>query len=73
MIGSSQDRLEMLRSGIPVEPLGIERIDWVQEPEDEIFLGRMVSAKDFHYENDDATMPTEQSPYNVMMGCLKIT
>ena len=72
-IGSSQDRLEMLRSGIPVEPLGIERMDWVQEPEDEIFLGRMVSTNNFYYENDDATMPIEQSPNNVMMGRLKIT
>ena len=72
-IGSSQDRLEMLRSGIPVEPLGIERMDWVQEPEEEIFLGRMVSAKDFYYENDDAAVPIEQSSHDVMMGRLKIT
>ena len=56
-----------------MEPLGIERMDWVQEPEDEIFLGHMVSAKDFYYENDDAAEPVEQSPYNVMMGRLKIT
>ena len=73
MIGSSQDHLEMLRSGIPVEPLGIEHIDWVQELEDEIFLGHMVSANDFYYENDDTAEPTEQSPYNVMMGHLTIT
>ena len=72
-IGSSQDRLEMLRSGVPVEPLGIECMDWVQEPEDEIFLRRMVSTKDFYYENDDAAAPIEQSPYSVMMGRLKIT
>ena len=63
----------MLRSGIPVEPLGIECMDWVQEPEDEIFLGRMVSANDFYYENDDAAAPIEQSPNDVMMGHLKIT
>ena len=73
MIGSSQDHLEMLRSGISVEPLGIEHMDRVQEPEDEIFLGCMVSANDFYYENDDAAAPIEQSPYNVMMGHLKIT
>ena len=73
MIGSSQDRLEMLRSGIPVEPLGIERMDWVQEPEDEIFLGRMVSTNNFYYENDDAAAPIEQSPNDVMMGRLRIT
>ena len=73
MIGSSKDHLEMLRSGIPVEPLGIERMDWVQEPEDEIFLGHMVSANGFYYENDDAAKPTEQLPHDVMMGCLKIT
>ena len=72
-IGSSQDRLEMLRSGVPVEPLGIECMDWVQEPEDEIFLRRMVSANDFYYENDDAAAPIEQSPNDVMMGRLKIT
>ena len=47
----------MLRSGIPVEPLGIEHMDWVQEPEDEIFLRRMVSANNFYYENDDAAAP----------------
>ena len=72
-IGSSQDRLEMLRSGIPVEPLGIEHMDWVQEPEDEIFLGRMVSTNDFYYKNDDATAPIEQSPNDVTMGRLRIT
>ena len=72
-IGSSQDCLEMLRSGIPVEPLGVEHMDWVQESEDEEFLGRMVSANDFYYENDDAAVPIEQSPYDVMMGRLKIT
>ena len=72
-IGSSQDHLEMLRSGVPVEPLGIERMDWVQEPEDEIFLGCMVSTNDFYYENDDAAMPAEQSPNDVTMGRLKIT
>ena len=71
--GSSQDRLEMLRSGIPVEPLGVEHMDWDQESEDEMFLRHMVSTNDFYYENDDATTPTEQSPYNVMMGRLKIT
>ena len=59
MIGSSQDCLEMLRSGIPVEPLGIERMDWTQEPEDEIFLGHMVSANNFYYENDNAAAPIE--------------
>ena len=48
-------------------------MDWVQEPEDEIFLGRMVSANNFYYENDDAAKPIEQSPNDVMMGCLKIT
>ena len=73
MIGSSQDQLEMLRSGIPVEPLGIEHMDWVQEPEDEIFLGHMVSGNDFYYENDDATAPTEQSLNDVTMGHLRIT
>ena len=73
MFGSSQDHLEMLRSGIPVEPLGIEHMDWVEDPEDGIFLGCMVSANDIYYENDDATAPIEQSPYNAMMGCLKIT
>ena len=56
-----------------MEPLGIEHMDWVQEPEDEIFLGRMVSTNNFYYENDDATTPIEQSPYDVMMGHLKIT
>ena len=73
MIGSSQDRLEMLRSGIPVEPLGIEHMDWVQEPEDEIFLGRMVSANNFYYENDDTAMPIEPSPNDITMGRLQIT
>ena len=73
MIGSSQDRLEMLRSGIPVEPLGVERMDWDQESEDEMFLRRMVSTNDFYYENDDAAAPIEQSPNDVMMGHLKIT
>ena len=63
----------MLRSGIPVEPLGVEHMDWVQEPEDEIFLRCMVSANDFYYENDDATVPIERSPCDVMMGRLKIT
>ena len=72
-IGSSQDRLEMLRAGVAVEPLGIERMDWIQTPEEEIFLGRMVSANDFYYENDDAAKPIEQSPNDVMMGRLKIT
>ena len=72
-IGSSQDCLEMLRSGIPVEPLGIEHMDWVKDTEDGIFLGCMVSANDIYYENDDATASTEQSPYDVMMGHLKIT
>ena len=72
-IGSSQDCLEMLRSGIPVEPLGVECMDWVQEPEDEIFIGCMVSANDLYYKNDDTTTPIEQSPYDVMMGHLKIT
>ena len=72
-IGSSQDQLDMLRSGIPVEPLGVEHMDWVQDLEDEIFLGCMVSTNDIFYENDDATVSIEQSPYNAMMGCLKIT
>ena len=72
-IGSSQDHLEMLRSGIPVEPLGIEHMDWVQEPEDEIFLRCMVSANNFYYENDDAATPIEQSPHDVTMGHLRIT
>ena len=70
---SSQDHLEMLRSGIPVEPLGIEHMDWVKETEDGILLRRMVSANDIYYKNDDATAPIEQSPYNAMMGQLKIT
>ena len=73
MIGSSQDCLEMLRLGIPVEPLGVECMDWVQESEDEIFLGCMVSANNIYYENDDAAVSIGQSPYNAMMGCLKIT
>ena len=73
MIGSSQDRLEMLRSGIPVEPLGIEHMDWVKEAEDGIVLRCVVSAKDIYYKNDNATAPIEQSPNDVMMGCLKIT
>ena len=63
----------MLRSGIPVEPLGTEHMDWVEETEDGIFLGHMVSANDIYYENDDAAAPIEQSPYDAMMGCLKIT
>ena len=63
----------MLRSGIPVEPLGVERMDWIQEPEDEIFLRRMVSGKNLYYENDDAAAPIEQSPNDVTMGCLRIT
>ena len=63
----------MLRSGIPVEPLGIEHMDWVQEPEDEIFLRCMVSANNLYYENDDAAAPIEQSPNDVIMGHLKIT
>ena len=64
--GSSQDCLEMLRSGIPVEPLEIERMDWVKETEDGIFLRCMVSANDIYYENDDAAVPIEQSPYDAM-------
>ena len=63
----------MLRSWIPVEPLGVERMDWDQDPEDEIFLGHMVSTNNIYYENDDATASIEQSPYDAMMGCLKIT
>ena len=63
----------MLRLGVPVEPLGIERMDWIPEPEDEIFLGHMVSANNFYYENNDATVPIEQSPNNVTMGHLRIT
>ena len=63
----------MLRSGIPVEPLGIEHMDWTQEPEDEIFLRCMVSANNIHYENNDATASIEQSPFDVMMGHMKIT
>ena len=63
----------MLRSGIAVESLGVEHMDWVQEPEDEILLRHMVSANNFYYKNDDATVSIERSPYNVMMGCLKIT
>ena len=73
MIGSSQDCLEMLRSGIPVERSGIEHMDWVKDPEDGIFLRHMVSANNIYYENDDAAAPIEQSPYNAMMGHLKIT
>ena len=73
MIGSSQDRMEMLRSGIPVEPLGIECMDWVEDPEDGIFLRHMVSANNIYYKNDDATVSIEQSPYDAMMGHLKIT
>ena len=73
MIGSSQDCMEMLRSGIPVEPLGIECMDWIQEPEDEIILRCMVSTNNIYYKNDDATASTEQSPYDVMMGRMKIT
>ena len=73
MLGSSQDCLEILRAGIPVEPLGIERMDWVKDPEDGVILGCMVSANSIYYENDDAAAPAEQSPYNVMMGCMKIT
>ena len=65
--------MEMLRSGIPVEPLGIECMDWVQEPEDEIFLGHMVSTNNIYYENDDAAASIEQSPYDAIMGHLKIT
>ena len=72
-IGSSQDHMKMLRSGIPVEPLGMECMDWVKDPEDGIFLRRMVSANNIYYENDDATASIEQSPYDAMMGCLKIT
>ena len=56
-----------------MEPLEIESMDWVQEPEDEIFLRRMVSANNFYYENDDAAAPIEQSPNDVTMGCLRIT
>ena len=70
-IGSSQDCWEMLC--IPVEPLGIEHMDWVKETEDGIPLGCMVSANDIYYENDDAAVPIEQSPYDAMMGHLKIT
>ena len=71
--GSSHDRMEMLRSGIPVERSGIERMDWVKDPEDGIFLRCMVSTNNVYYENDDATAPIEQSPYDAMMGHLKIT
>ena len=46
----------MLRTGISVEPLGVEHMDWVQESEDEIFLGHMVSTNDFYCEDDDATV-----------------
>ena len=63
----------MLRSGIPVEPLGTEHVDWVKETEDGIFLRCMVSTNNIYYENDDATTPIEQSPYDAMMGHLKIT
>ena len=71
--GSSQDCMEMLRSGIPVEPLGIEHMDWVKETEDGILLRCMVSANDIYYENDDAAAPIGQSPYDAMMEHLKIT
>ena len=63
----------MLRSGIPVEPLGTESMDWVEDPDDGIFLGHMVIGNNIHYENDDAAASIEQSPYDAMMGCLKIT
>ena len=63
----------MLRTGIPVEPLGTECMDWVEETEDGIFLGCMVSANDIYYKNDDAAVPIEQSPNDAMMGHLKIT
>ena len=53
--------------------IGIERMDWIQEPEEEIFLRCMVSANNFYYENDDAAAPTEQSLNNVTMGRLRIT
>ena len=56
-----------------MEPLGIEHMDWVEDPEDGIILGHMVSANDIYYENDDATAPIEQFPNDVMMGHLKIT
>ena len=65
--------MEYLRSGIEVKPLGVECIDWVKETEDGILLGCMVSSNDVYSENDDATKPIEQSPYDGMMGCLKIT
>ena len=48
-------------------------MDWVEDPEDGIFLRHMVSTNNIYYENDDAAVPIEQSPYNAMMGCLKIT
>ena len=73
MFGSSQDHMEMLRSGIPVEPLGIEHMDWVKDPEDGISLRCMVSANNIYYENDDTAVSIEQSPFNAMMGHLKIT
>ena len=73
MLGSSQDHLEMLRSGIQVESLGTECMDWVEETEDGIFLRCMVSANNIYYKNDDATVSIEQSPYDAMMGHLKIT
>ena len=73
MFGSFQDHLKMLRTGIPVEPLGIEHMDWVEEAEDGIFLRHMVSTNDIYYENNDAAASIEQSPYDRMMGHLKIT
>ena len=48
-------------------------MDWVEESEDGIILGHMVSANNIYYENDDAATPIEQSPYNAMMGSMKIT
>ena len=57
--------MEMLRSGVPVEPLGIECMDWVEDPEDGIFLRHMVSTNNIYYKSDDAVAPIEQSPNDV--------
>ena len=51
----------------------MECMDWVEETEDRILLGQMVSMNDIYYKNDDATGPVESSPYDGIMGCLKIT
>ena len=62
-----------MSSALEVELLGIVHIDFIEETEDSILLRPMVSLDDIYYKNNDATGFVELSPYDGIMGHLKIT